>query len=72
MRPINHPLHQAIGGIGYAASQTAMAASRAAAHPAEMDGYWVERALETAAEHQRVLDSLVVELRALTPQAVAA
>lgn len=73
MTPINHLLHQAIGGVSYAASQTVLAASRASAHPAIMDGYWVERALEQVAEHRRVLDSLEAELKAIAPaQAEAA
>jgi hypothetical protein len=74
MRPVNHALHQAIGGVTYTASQTVLAASRASAHPAEMDGYWVDRALEQTAEMRRVLDALDAELRALTaePKAEAA
>jgi hypothetical protein len=67
MVAVAHALHQSIGGITYAASQTVLAASRASAHPVDMDGYWVERALEQIGEHRRVLDAMEAELRALVP-----
>lgn len=60
---VNNALHQSIGGISYTASQTVLAASRASAHPTEMDGYWTLRALEQVAEHRRVLGELEAELR---------
>lgn len=73
MTPIAHDLHQSIGGLSYATSQTILAASRAAAHPAELDSYWVERALEQISEHQRVLDTMKAGLLALAaPVAEAA
>lgn len=62
---VAHLLHQSIGGVTYAASQTVLAASRASAHAAELDGYWINQALEAVAEHRRHLDTLEAELRAL-------
>lgn len=66
MTPVNHALHQSIGAVTYAASQTVLAVSRASAHPTEMDGYWTERALEQIAEHRRALDAMEAALKGET------
>lgn len=73
MSPVNHALHQSIGAIAYQTSQTVTAASRAGAHATDMEGYWIDRALEQLVEHRRVLDEMAAALTAMKPaQAEAA
>lgn len=72
MTRVNHALHQSIGALAYQTSQTITAASRAGAHASDMEGYWVERALEQVAEHRRVLAEMEAALVAMKPAAAEA
>lgn len=62
MAPETHALHEAIGRVAARTSSTVSAASRASAHGAELDGFWIDQAVREIDGHQATLDALKAEL----------